>query len=542
MAEQTGIFARAEKALATARKASLLVGEFVDTGVSIVDPQRAQNRINRRRALARYDAARPSPTRKVSRNHGNGEREAIRDAATLRAQARDMERNYDLVSGALDSLVRNVVGPNGVGISPAPRNRDGEINQQLARDLLNLWKDWTKAPEVTKTMNWGKCQQLACRSWLRDGEVLAQKVMGAAANLNHGTEVALSVELLEADHLPLHYHRDNPNIVAGIERNGWGQPVAYWLYRDHPGDVRATLDIEPRRKPASVMLHLAMRTRISQLRGVCLFAPAMIRIDDIKDYEDSERIAARMASRIAAQVIRDKDMDWTPPEVARQREEGTGRLIPRDFGMLEEGVIFDSLEPGERFELLNPDRPNPNLATFRDGQHRSAAKGFGGISYSTLTGNYNGTYSAQRQELVESWPAYKVLTNEFVAGFVQPVWEEFVNLAVAQRLVVVPSDIDRRTLAEAVFRGPVMPWIDPQKEANALRIQLRAGITSLTRVISDRDGQMTDVLEEIVRERRLAEEKGVQFDSNVAAEKAPVGDPQIIENPEDLKEGARDAA
>lgn len=551
---------RLQSAAKAALAAASSAGRLVDIGVSVVNPGLAHKLSRERDRFARqvkahldpwiddglptkngYEGGKPSITRRVSRDHSTGERAAITDAAALRAQARHMERNHDLVHGALSTLVRNVVGPNGVGIEPTPRDLNDDINDQFARDLLNLWKDWIKSPEVTRTMDWAQCQQMACRSWLRDGEMLAQKVMGNGAAIAHNTQVALSLELLEADHLPLHYHRDNPNIVAGIERNAWGAPVAYWVHRNHPGDVRAALDIEPRRKPASVMLHLAMRTRISQLRGVCLFAPGMIRIDDIKSYEDSERIAARMAAKISAQVIRDPAMEgWTAPEVARERDPVTGQLKPRDFGMMEEGIIFDGLEPGEKFELLNPDRPNPNLEAFRNGQLRAGARGFE-LSYSAFSGNYDGTYSAQRQELVESWPSYQMLTGQFVAGFVRPIWETFVDLAIAQRLIAIPSGINRATLAQAIFRGPVMPWIDPQKEANALRLQLRAGITSATRVISDRGGRLQDVYEEIARERRLAGELGIQVDSDVATDKAPAGEPELIED-EDDKEGGRDVA
>ncbi|NUD21661.1 phage portal protein [Escherichia coli] len=39
----------------------------------------------------------------------------------------------------------------------------------------------------------------------------------------------------------------------------------------------------------------------------------------------------------------------------------------------------------------------------------------------------------------------------------------------------LPRDLDRSSLYTAVYSGPVMPWIDPVKEAEAWKIQIRGG-------------------------------------------------------------------
>ena len=59
-------------------------------------------------------------------------------------------------------------------------------------------------------------------------------------------------------------------------------------------------------------------------------------------------------------------------------------------------------------------RPNPNLITFRNGQLRAFAAGIS-ASYSSVSRNYDGTYSSQRQELVEQWVHYACLTDDFVS-------------------------------------------------------------------------------------------------------------------------------
>lgn len=500
--------------------APALRGNLLDRGFAIFSPQYAARRMFARQVLSLYEGGRSTRRRKKSRDNSTQERQVIRDAATVRATVRDLERNYDLVDGALTTLVRNVVGPNGIAIEPTPRvgtpgdNYD-DIDDDFARDLLNLWREWNKLPEVTRTLNWVQSQELMCRSWLRDGDAFAQLVEGPNAPIRHASTVPLSLELLEADVVPLDYEREADNITAGIERNTWGAPVAFWVYKRHPGDGGWGSTADLKRVPAERFLHVAVRKRLSGLRGISLFAPAIDRLLDIKDYEESERTAARIAARIAAYIKRDAQMDWTPTPADLDEN---GNLRDRDF-LLEAGAIFTETRPGESIEMINPNRPNTVLEQFRTAMMRAVSRTIS-LSYSSLSGDYDGTYSAQRQELVESYDGYRMMTQQFVARFVQPVWERFVAMAVASGQLKVPAHIRPESIAQAQFRGPKMPWIDPKKEADGLRALVRGGFQSLTQSIADRGERMIDVFEQIARERDLANELGLRLDTDVANDKA----------------------
>ena len=82
--------------------------------------------------------------------------------------------------------------------------------------------------------------------------------------------VPLQVQLLEAEFVPWDYNDDLKNghkIRAGIEFNGIGQRVAYWMHKEHPSDY-ATLDIAGlRRVPGDQVLHIYEPLRPGQLRG-----------------------------------------------------------------------------------------------------------------------------------------------------------------------------------------------------------------------------------------------------------------------------------
>lgn len=484
-----------------------------DRGIAIFAPRYALKRAHARAVLASYEAAQPSKRYRKSRNGESGERHVVRDAAATRAIARDLERNHDLVRGALVTLTRNVVGATGISIEPTPRvGKPGsedydDIDDDFARELLNLWRDWTRRPEVTRTMGWVQLQEMACRSFLRDGEVFAQLVEGTGPAFRHASAVPLSIELLEADLVPLDFEDEAEGTHAGIRRNEWGEPLSYRVYKRHPGNGGWYDHLDLKSVPAERMLHVANRERSSGLRGISILASAINRLLDLKDYEESENLAARIAANIAAYVKRDKETDWTPP-VPRPGDEGK----PREL-FLEAGAILDNLRPGEEIAMLNPDRPNNNLDKHRQSQLRAASRPTA-LSYSAFSGDYDGTYSAQRQELVESFEGYRMLTGLFVDLFVRPIWERFVALAIASGKLRVPSHIRRETVAQAEFRGPKMPWIKPTEEADAVVTMARAGIQSMTQSIAERGRRMQDVYEEIAREQRLADELGLTLESD----------------------------
>lgn len=411
-----------------------------------------------------HEATRPSRSRRLALDHGSGNRIVGLDAKQLRDQARHLERDHDISRNALNILVQNTVG-SGIDILPAPRKPGGKVDRGLAWELRELFDEWWDRPEVTWRHDYGKAQQLLARSWFRDGEVLYQSLAGPVAYLEHGTRIPFSIELLEADLLPLDFNDPKRNIRQGVELNAWGRAVAYHILKGHPGDPDVWLP-ETKRVPAESIRHLALIDRIHQVRGLSVFASVIARLEDIKDYEDSERIAAKVAASLSAQIVKGDAASYgeNMQSGVALAEGDTGREY-RALTM-RPGLIADDLLPGERVELIDSKRPNPNTDSFRSGQLRAAAGGFN-VSYSSLSLDYNGTYSAQRQELVEKWGGFHMLGEQYIALEARPTWKAFVEAAMLAREIRPPRGWERSWVQAASYVRPVMPWIDPLKEALA---------------------------------------------------------------------------
>lgn len=490
----------------------------VDRVVSYFSPAAGVRRLAARKVMNQYEAAKPSRLRKGAKDGKSPNMQVQQGAIALRGLARHLEQNHDIARGALRVLVNNVIGPNGIGIEPQPRRRDGSIHEEYAKALREAYREWSINPEVTKKHHWSKAQRLVCKTWIRDGECFAQRLMGTVPLLDHGTRVPYSLELMEADLIPLDYHDPDKGVQQGVERNAWGQATGYYVYKDFPGGETWTKrSYDMKRIPASNMHHIASVDRIGQVRGVSEFASVITRLEDIKDYEESERIAAKVAAALTAYVKKGAPDDYA----GAGDKPGEAREINFSPGM-----IIDSLAVGEEIGLIDSNRPNPNLITFRQGQLRAVAAGIGG-SYSSISRDYNGTYASQRQELVEQWVHYAVLTDEFVGQFLQPVYQDFVMVSHISGVVPRPHDVAPDKADDAMYVGQSMPWIDPLKEALGWHSLVQDGFASEVEVIRRRGANPRDTLEQIKTYRDEVKEKGLVFGSDFANQgKATVPPPE----------------
>lgn len=507
-----------------------------DKAIEFVSPEAALRRETARwilKSQRAYEAAQSSRLRKIKTDPGSGDAVVERAGESLRLQARYLDENHDLARGVLNCLVNNVIG-RGITVEPQIKLPSGELAKAVNDQLLDLWDEWICVPEVTWELHWNQMLRLLARCWFRDGEVLVKHIEGTGAALDHGTAVPYSLELVEADFLPFDYTDQKKRVIHGVEKNAWRKPVAYYLYKEHPGDSRTLVTRQDtKRYPANKVIHLKIADRIAQTRGVSIFASVLTRMEDIKDYELSERLAAKVAASICAYVRKNLDAPVNPQSV----DSAGNRLLK-----MQPGMIFDNLLPGEEIGMIDSNRPNAMLEQFRNSQLRAVAAGTS-TSFSSISKNYDGTYSAQRQELVEQSVHYGVLRDHFIERCVRPIWEHFVDMAVLSgRLEIAQGSINQRTLWNASFQGPTMPWIDPKKEGEAEQLAVSAGFKSRSQVIRERGGNPQDVFEQIKQERKQDKEAGLTFSSSASkpatTQPKTEGEPDAEQEPGNTDENA----
>lgn len=481
---------------------------LIDAIVKPLSPAWALKRAHSRQMLAFYEAARPTRTRRNPKDNRSGNNLTDGAAETLRGQARHLEQNHDLARGVLTCLVNNVVGAKGIGVEFQPKNLDGSVNKELADALNWYFNEWGRKPETTGEYSWAKTQRMMARAWFRDGEVLSKSLLGNVPLLSHNTIVPYSLELLEADHIA-DVNEPGKGIIQGIERNQWGQPRFMYIYDQHPGDAFG-FKMKYRRIAAEDIDHLKMADRIRQNRGVSIFAAVMNRLNDLKDYEESERVAARISAAMAMYIQKGSPDSYVQSQDADEED--------REFPV-SPGIVFDNLAPGEKVETIQSNRPSQLLQPFRDSMLKAIASG-SSAGYSTISKNYDGTYSAQRQELVEQWVNYAALSADFIDSFVAPVVRRFIKIAVMTGAIRVSPKVDRDTLMDVDYLTPAMPWIDPKKEAEGHEANLRLRITSPQKIIRSRGDNPDEVLDQIQQWQTKLNDRDIKVEPEPANERA----------------------
>ena len=415
-----------------------------------------------------FEAARPSRTHPLRGYHAGPDETMQYANVHLRRAARDLDENHDLAIGILDDLVNWVVG-TGLTVEPMGLNSQGMPHEAFNAVVKALWEEWSQRPDTTQESPLGELERLIARSLYRDGELLVRHVTDS--RLAYPSAVPYALELLEADYLPFeHGATTGPGgerIIQGVEKNNWGRPIAYHLWREHPNDFAGrsnnlftTQDLK--RVPAAEIMHLKFVRRLRQTRGVPVLHGVIHRLQDIKDIESFERTAAKVDASLAAFVR-------NIPGIGRNVT-GDGNKVYSEQEMESGGMMH--LFSGESVDVHTPTRPNSQLEAFRQGQIRMVAAGTM-TRYSSIARDYNGTYSAQRQELVEGQMSYARLRNYLVGTFYRPVYRRFLDMAqLAGALTgTVMSGLDRTTLYAADFRGPSPGLI---QRRSSMRVRARS--------------------------------------------------------------------
>jgi lambda family phage portal protein len=462
---------------------------WLDTLINELAPAWGAARARKRLELYGYEAANPSRTHKATREHRNGNQAVFAAGRSLREQARWLDENHDIVIGLLDKMEERIVGARGIQIEPQPMTLGGDIHEELAATIRERWAEWSLRPEVTGRMSRPEMERLVARTWLRDGEVFGQLLQGRVPGYQYATATPFAIELLEPDFVPYELNEPGNNIRQGCRLNAWGRILGYQVLYDHPGDLG--MRHKTKEIPAERMLHLALVKRLHQLRGVSLLHGIITRLADLKDVEESERVAARISAALAFFIRKGTADMYSPPDSSQPQ-------APREFPIAP-GMTFDDLRQGEEVGSIQSNRPNVALNIWREGQLRSAAAG-ARSGYSSIARDYDGTYSAQRQELVEQFEGFAVLQDAFVAQWSRPVYRHWLAMDIAAGGIKLPKDVDRNSLFNALYLAPVMPWIDPAKESKGWRDQIRGGAASESEWIRAR-GRNPDE----VRRQRVAD-------------------------------------
>lgn len=478
---------------------------FLDNIVGLINPKAAVRRLQARAALAildgqvrRYEAAgRGRRTNGLPKFDGSANVETALDLVALRAGSRHMIRNNPYARNAVRRIVTNTVG---TGIQPSPKSK----SKTRVKLVKELWKKWgeTKNCDFGGKKNFYGLTAMIMRAVVESGEVIVLKRRIQTRDNSN----PIRIQVLEADYLDhakdIKQLSNGGYITQGVEFDSNDQIRGYWLFETHPGEYGYR---SSRFVSADDVLHIYDAERPGQVRGVPFISSAMLRLKDFDDYEDAEVVRQKIAACFAA-FVQDADPDSS-----------TGGSDADMLERLEPGVI-EHLPPGKTISFASP----PTTQNY-DGFSRKILQGIAagyGITYEVLTGDLsNVNFSSGRMgwiemhRQIEDWQY-----NMLIPMLCEEIWKWFIDgEVIASSLSVGDLTVD--------WTPPRRTMIDPVKETEAAKNQVRNGFMSWQEMVRQFGYEPDQVLEELKQDKDKFEEFGLVLDvdgTKVAANKAPI--------------------
>jgi lambda family phage portal protein len=452
----------------------------------------------------------------------------------------------NLATGAIKRLRTNTVG---VGLH-LKSTIDGsvlgltekqatDLEEQIEREFAH-WANSVNC-DLERLDNFYQLQQLALLNALLSGDSFALMT----TTKRQGSIYDLRINLIEADRVSTPDNQTvNPLFCEGVEKNKDGEVVAYHISKFHPlsfqdREPREWVRVEAfgRKTGRRNVLHIMNRERIGQVRGVPFLSPVIETIKQLGRYTEAEVLAAVINGLFTVFIEKESASD----------EGAFGEVIPEEMQVdredensieLAPGAVID-LGEGEKANMVNPGRPNPNFDPFV----MAVIKQIGAaleIPYEILIMAFSNNYSASRAAILEFFKVIKMYRAWFVADFCQPIYEEWLSEAVAKGRIYAPGffndPIIKDAYCSAEWNGPAAGQLDPKKEVEAAELRVQGGFSTRERETTELTG--TDFYKNI-KQRKREEELMQEVSKNAKKANADNRDKESDEDTDTDKDADR---
>lgn len=407
---------------------------------------------------------------------GSADADLLGDLQALRDRSQHLVNNAPLATGAINTMVTNVVG---TGLVPKARiNRsvlkltDAQADawEERAEWLFRLFALGEYGVDTTRELGLVDAQQLVLIGKLVRGDILAVRRFSE----DDGGLVGFRWQFVEADRVSNpNWTRNSATRRDGVEKDLQGRVVGYWVQDQHPGDLtvgtaaRTWTFVKAWASDGTRMATLIYGVkRPEQSRGMPILAPVIESFKQLDQYREAELMAAVISGMITYFI---KTSSGEGLNVGPDPDGGAQATAPGSDLKLGYGAILD-LGLDEEVQNPNPGRPNEAFGPFVEAilQQIGAALE---LPMSLLVKQFKASYSASRGELLEAWKAFKSTRASLAMDFCVPTWEAVIAEHVARGTLAAPGFFEDPEIRAAWLAhdwiGPSAGTLDPSKEVKA---------------------------------------------------------------------------
>ena len=422
------------------------------------------------------------------------------DYWTLRARSSQLFNENLYARGLIRRLVTNEIN---TGLTP--ESGPDEMVIGVADDSLSDWTEtvetrfglYSKTPracDFKKRSTFGDIQRIVRLEALVAGDILVILKQSQITNLPviqlvNGSRV--QTPLTDGQKL-----RKNHTITHGVEFDGVGRVVAYWIRQDDLSFKRMPAFGEKSGRRLSWLV-FGTDKRLDDVRGQPLLSLVLQSLKEVDRYRDSTQRKAVINSIIAMSVEKDTDKMGTLPGQAGAVRKDAATVTDSDgssrsFNISNyiPGVVIDEMQTGEKLNMHGGQGTDLNFPAFEESIIQAVAWA-NEIPPEILKLAFSNNYSASQAAINE----FKIYLNrvwcDFGETFCTPIYIEWLISETLNGKITAPGLLQAwRTQSEydvfaawvsVEWYGSIKPSTDMLKQGKGSELLLSLGLTTHAR-------------------------------------------------------------
>lgn len=382
------------------------------------------------------------------------------DREDLINQSRAFCRDNVLYNRVIRAAVDNILGPDGFTL------RVKTSNSRLNQRVEDAFRAWGEDPEVRGLWDWNTLQRLVLEETIAAGDIGLVKVRSEQR-----------LQLVESENIysPTGRAPSGALLEQGVELDGLGRPVAFWVVPTDPDTGFRAFDMGTRYSEKDLLFVTGQNlTRATQTRGVPTLVPSFPNFHRINDVLNSEARAWQILARFVGMVSKKNapavGYSTSSTNTNLTTSERASRITDR-IHEIPEGLLIWG-EDGDSVSAVQQSRPSQNFEKSIKVYTRFLGMPIG-VPLSLILFDWSDSnYSSARAELESAFRAFQRWQKALIRQFHARVYRWFVGTRFSgeRKLPDLLTQFD--------FITPTFPWIDQLKEIEAWRERLDANLTT----------------------------------------------------------------
>jgi capsid protein len=378
-----------------------------------------------------------------SYSQGSGEQHQRFDRHILVDESRGLDRDNPLYASIIDTAITYILG-SGFSLQSEPK-------------IEQLWNDWWRSPEITNRLSGGEVEQMVLREIILCGDHLIVK-----------TKKGL-IDLIESERLA-----QGNRTSTGIATDSLGRPTRFSVCAYGKNGMLNYSKETPYK--ADQVIFLACPRRPSELRGMPILQSTFAMLHRINDTCDAEAIAMQLQARLAIAIKKTQAAQMgyleSKDDAGQSTTEDTGAFTTRITEL--KYAIIAHLEPDEDVTTIERNIPGKDFPQSLRMFLRLMGLPLGMPLELVLLDWTQSNYSQSRAVIQQAYERFVKWQTKLIAFFYDPLlrWK----LAQWEEQKLLGNKAAKNVKWEWIT--PTSPWIDPQKEMEAVGLKLDRGLTT----------------------------------------------------------------